>query len=109
VDKYAQISSLLSPSVKIKPLLTALKSIRHSVRIHKFSQRVPATTSCNQILLDPQGEVAHTPVPKKGILIIFLSFHFIYHYHSLRHKHGGEKKERDGPKKPWLFIPIFYL
>jgi len=54
------------------------------VRVPKSSQRVPATTSCGQILLDPQGEIAYTPALKKGLLIIsshqkgfdFLGYHF---------------------------------
>ena len=33
-------------------------------------QRVTTTTSCGQILRDPQGEIAYTPAPKKGLLII---------------------------------------
>jgi hypothetical protein len=34
-----------------------------------FSQSIVAATSCGQILLDPQGEIAHAPFSEKGFLI----------------------------------------
>ncbi len=35
-----------------------------------FGQTTASTTSCGRILLDPQGEIAYIPAPKKGLLII---------------------------------------
>ena len=66
------------------PRFTALPARSSPVALYRHSRpggtqshisgpRVASTTSCGRISLDPQGEIAYTLTPKKGLLIILYS------------------------------------